>query len=351
MLLRQYGSRHQHRHLHPFVDRFESGPQGHLGLAVAHIAADEAIHRLGDFHIVFDFIDGAYLVGRFQVGERVLQIPLPGGVGAEAVAGRRFPGGVKTQQFLGDFPRRPLGPLLDALPLAAPQTGQRGRLVRGRHIKPQPVQLFRRHIKTVVAGVFQHQVLFLIARRFQLGNAGELGDAVVNMNHIGARRQVVQGHGCAQIPPGFGRTVAALLDGAEKLGVAVHRHGRAFAVALFPPALAQGAVEQIDPPGAGTRGQAVHQMRLHPGLLQQFAEPGGVLADGHHRAAFGHQSRRLAGEPVQPQLPIRPGQVRRGQVGQGQRQPAGIVIAAPAFQAYRGHAGAVHPPPQGSPVG
>ena len=47
MLLGQDGRRHQHRHLLAVHDRLEGRPDGHLGLAVADVAAEQAVHRLG----------------------------------------------------------------------------------------------------------------------------------------------------------------------------------------------------------------------------------------------------------------------------------------------------------------
>ena len=45
VLLGQDGRRHQHGDLLAVVDRLERGADGDLGLAVADVAADEAVHR------------------------------------------------------------------------------------------------------------------------------------------------------------------------------------------------------------------------------------------------------------------------------------------------------------------
>ena len=45
VLLGQHGRRHQHGHLLAVVDGLEGGPDGQLGLAVADVAADQAVHR------------------------------------------------------------------------------------------------------------------------------------------------------------------------------------------------------------------------------------------------------------------------------------------------------------------
>ncbi len=51
MLLRQHGRRHQHGDLLAVHHRFERGADGDLGFAVADVAADQAVHRLGAFHV------------------------------------------------------------------------------------------------------------------------------------------------------------------------------------------------------------------------------------------------------------------------------------------------------------
>ena len=61
---------HQHRHLRAVLDRLERGPQGDLGLAVAHVADDQAVHRPGLLHVGLDLGGGAQLVGRLLVRER-----------------------------------------------------------------------------------------------------------------------------------------------------------------------------------------------------------------------------------------------------------------------------------------
>ena len=47
VLLGQDGGRHQDGDLLAVVDRLERGADGQLGLAVADVAADEAVHRPG----------------------------------------------------------------------------------------------------------------------------------------------------------------------------------------------------------------------------------------------------------------------------------------------------------------
>ena len=186
VLLGQDGGRHQDGDLHTVVDGFEGGAQGDLGFAVAHVAADKAVHGLGQFHVGLDFIGGAELVGGFHVWERVFQIALPGRVGAETMAGYGFTGGVEADEFGGDFAGGAAGALLDALPLAAAEPGERGRVVGGGDVCAQAVELFRGYVQAVVVRVFQHEILAVVAGGFQVRGAGESGNAVVDVDDVAA---------------------------------------------------------------------------------------------------------------------------------------------------------------------
>jgi hypothetical protein len=72
---------HEDGDLLAVLHRLERGPHGDLGLAVADVAADEPVHRDRALHVGLDLVDGAQLVGRLDVGEGVLELALPRGVG------------------------------------------------------------------------------------------------------------------------------------------------------------------------------------------------------------------------------------------------------------------------------
>ena len=88
VLAGQQGGGHQHGRLVAVLHGLEHGPDGHLGLAEPHVAADQAVHRLGPLHVGLHVLDGPELVGGLDEGERRLQLGLPRGVGPEGVAGR-----------------------------------------------------------------------------------------------------------------------------------------------------------------------------------------------------------------------------------------------------------------------
>ena len=77
---------HEHRHLPPALHRLEGGADGDLGLAVAHVAHEEAIHGALALHVALHVVGGLALVGRVLEQERALELPLPGAVGVRAAA-------------------------------------------------------------------------------------------------------------------------------------------------------------------------------------------------------------------------------------------------------------------------
>ena len=58
MLLGQHRGGHQNGGLLAVQDALHDGPEGHLRFAVAHVAAEEAVHGPGLFHVLFDVGNG-----------------------------------------------------------------------------------------------------------------------------------------------------------------------------------------------------------------------------------------------------------------------------------------------------
>ena len=69
MLISQHRRRHEHGRLLAVAGRLESRPYGHLGLAEAHVATDETVHRHSALHVGFHILRGLELVGRVLVEE------------------------------------------------------------------------------------------------------------------------------------------------------------------------------------------------------------------------------------------------------------------------------------------
>ena len=339
VLLGQHRGRHQDGDLHPFVDRLEGCPQRDFGFAVAHVAADQAVHGLVGFHVVFDFVDGLHLIGRFLVRERVFQVSLPGSVRPEPVAANGFPDGVEPEQLFGNLSGGTLGTVLNALPFAPAQSSQAGRLIGGSYVGAQSVDLLRRDIKPVVLGVFQHQVLPVVARRLQVCCADEPGHTVVDVHHETAGGQVTEGYRVAKVAPRAGRTIAPSLYRAEQLGVAVYRNGRIVVCRFRLPPAAKRAREDLYPARPGPGPQAVFQRRRDPGFLKHLDQSRGMLRDGNHRSTIGDPLCHIIGEVSQPGTLV------------GQRlQHCWRFFSAPALHAHGGCAGGAHPLGDAVPV-
>ena len=119
MLLGQHGRRDQDRGLQPVQHALHDGAEGHLGLAVAHVAAEQAVHRGGGFHVLFDLRDAAELVVGLLIAEGLLKFRLPGAVGGEGVAGAALALGVESDELTRHLLRGGLGPGLRAGPVRA----------------------------------------------------------------------------------------------------------------------------------------------------------------------------------------------------------------------------------------
>ena len=90
MLLRENGGRREDGHLFAFHHGFERGADRHLRFAETDVAANQAIHRARQLHVALGRPDRGQLVGRFAIGEGMLELALPFRVRAEGVAQLRL---------------------------------------------------------------------------------------------------------------------------------------------------------------------------------------------------------------------------------------------------------------------
>lgn len=77
VLLGEDRGRDQDHHLPAVGGGLDRGPQRHLGLAEADVAADQAVHRPLRFHVALDRLDRLHLVSRLAVGKGGLERDLP----------------------------------------------------------------------------------------------------------------------------------------------------------------------------------------------------------------------------------------------------------------------------------
>ena len=192
VLLSKDGGRHQDPNLKPIINCLERRPQGHFGFSIANVAADQAVHGLGLFHVGFDLVDGPGLVRGLFEGKCVFQLLLPGGVGAEVVTLCGLASGMEFQQVLGQFPGCALDLFFDPSPFCRVEPGQRWGLVLSADVGRDSVQVVCGHVQLVFVGVLQDQVLFVLIGPGcqvvpQARRPGEPGDPVVHVDHEAAR--------------------------------------------------------------------------------------------------------------------------------------------------------------------
>ena len=119
MLLGEHGGRHQHRHLLAVVDGLEGGADGQLGFAVAHVAADEAVHWPGALHVALDLGHRRELVRRFLVCKGGVELGLPFAVRGIGDAGLGFAQGLEVDHVAGEVDDGRLDPVFAPLPAGA----------------------------------------------------------------------------------------------------------------------------------------------------------------------------------------------------------------------------------------
>ncbi len=192
VLLRQDGGGHQHHHLLAVQRGLEGGPQRHLGLAVAHVAAEQPVHGLLGLHVVLDRVDGPQLVLGLLVGEGLLEAHLPLAVLGEAVALGGLAQRVEVQQLAGHLAGGLAHPALDVLPGLAAQLGEAGRRPARPHVAHDLGDLVVRDVEHVRVPVGQVEVVAGDAGHRLGGDALEAAHPVVLVHHVVALAQVAE---------------------------------------------------------------------------------------------------------------------------------------------------------------
>ena len=191
MLLGQHRRRHENRRLAVIHYALHDRPERDLGLAVAHVAAQQAVHGRGGLHIGLYLVYAAELIVGLGVAEVILKLALPGRIGRKSVAGRPRSLGVERDELLCQLLCRGLGAAARFRPLRAAHLRQLYLAVlSAAEIFRHHVKLRRGHIQCVRSGVADLYIVLLEAVHLHLVDAREAADAVDLMNDIVARRQV-----------------------------------------------------------------------------------------------------------------------------------------------------------------
>ncbi len=179
VLLGENRRRHQQHHLLAVLDCLERGPERDLRLAVADIAADQPVHRARRLHVGLDELDRVALVRGLGERERVLELPLPVGVGRIGMALASLALGVQVQQLARELLGGATRARLDRVPARPAELRQRRVDAARTDVAADLRQLVDGHEHAVRARVFQVQVVAGDARDGLGVKAREPGDPVV----------------------------------------------------------------------------------------------------------------------------------------------------------------------------
>ena len=292
MLADEDRRRGEDRHLFALEDGFEGGADGDLGLAVADIAAEEAVHGAVRLHVGLDLRDRPVLVVGEIVFEGVLELALPRGVGRELESARASSNCRQSEQGRGHLADRLLDPRLAFGPGRSSEPVElRAGLAVSRCVLLDEIRAFDGDQEIVASAVGEDQHLEFAVFHNHPAEPVESPDAVIEVDHRVAGSEVAEigdkGRGAAapasrrwrggEIPSAIDREPVAndkaVLDASLDDGNLAHPRGvrNRHHVSLLQemletsrlafrgdhqdlrqilgPAVAQGGDESGDPPG------------------------------------------------------------------------------------------------------
>ena len=187
VLLGQNGRGAEHHDLAAGVHALKRRAQGDLGLAKAHIAAQQAVHGLGCLHVRLNVGDGLQLVARLVVGEALLHLNLLGRIGRAGDTGNRRAARIQVDQV-----KRQLFGVLARLvggtrPVGGVEPGQARFIAVGTNVARDAVDLLQRHVELVAVGIFQQKVVAFLAAHLLARDFAKERDAMRCVHHVVAR--------------------------------------------------------------------------------------------------------------------------------------------------------------------
>ena len=191
MLLRQNGRRDEDRGLFAVEHALHHRAQGDLGLAHAHVAAEQAVHRHGGFHVALDLLGAAELILGLGIAEVFLKLLLPLAVRRKGIARQTLPLGIQADELVGHVLGGALGARAGLRPLRAAHLRQAHLAVlAAAGIFGDEIQLGGRDVQAVRAGVLDLDIVLVKAVDLHLHDAGKAADAVVFVHDIVAHGEV-----------------------------------------------------------------------------------------------------------------------------------------------------------------
>ena len=183
VLLGEQRGRHQYRDLATALNGDEGGAHGDLGLAEAHVAAHQTIHRSRRYQVFDHGVDRSLLIGRFFELESRRELLILVAGGEEGVSLARFAACIDVEQFGRDVAHALRSLALDALPLVTAQSVQRCVIDRCAGITANQMQGRHRHVKLVALGVLEVQKLLLQSRDVEGAQAEITSHTMIFVHH------------------------------------------------------------------------------------------------------------------------------------------------------------------------
>ena len=184
--------RREHGDLLVVADGLECGAHGDFCLAVADVAAEQAVHGLGGFHVAGDVGDGLRLVFGLVELEGVFELAHELVARGEGVALGHFAFGVELEEFVGHVFHGlahagfGLGPGLRA------EMTQGWLGAFGRPVFLNQVEARERDVETRALGVFEQHELGVAVALIDFFQALILADAVLDVDDVVSDLQVAE---------------------------------------------------------------------------------------------------------------------------------------------------------------
>ena len=182
VLLAEHLRGHEDRRLPPRADDLEQRAQRHLGLAVAHVAAEQPVHRLHALEVLAHGRGRGRLVGRVREREGVDELALPLGVRREGRGLALEARGLRRQQVPGEVLDGGGDLLLALPPLRAAELREPGRAA-GAHVALDEVDPRDGHVHDRALGELDAQELAGPVPALERHEPAEEPDAVVEVHH------------------------------------------------------------------------------------------------------------------------------------------------------------------------
>ena len=191
VLARKHGGWHKDGRLLAREHALHHRAQRDLGLAEAHVAAQQTIHRPIGFHVHLDLRNAAQLILGLFVWEGILELALPRVIRWEGKAFELRALGIQLDKALGQLLGRRLGARLGARPVRAAQFVQPHAFwLAAADIFGDQVKRGRGHIQEIRARKRDLDEITLRAVHGHALHAHEAADAVVLMHNKVTRGQV-----------------------------------------------------------------------------------------------------------------------------------------------------------------